>query len=63
MINQELPKCLSCRLTGKSEEDKQEQALDFIYRVTGLSKSKYQVEDYEMQIIGPIAYFTRIKGE
>lgn len=62
MINQELPHCLSCRLTGKSEEDKQEQALDFIYRVTGLSKSKYQVDDYEMKIVNQIAYFTR-KGE
>jgi len=63
LINQELPKCLSCRLTGKSDEDKEEQALDFIYRVTRLSKSKYQADDYEMQIIGSIAYFTRIKGE
>jgi len=61
LINQELPKCLSCRLTGKSVEEKEEQALDFIYRVTGLSKSKYQVEDYEMQIVNQIAYFTRIK--
>ncbi len=60
MINQELPHCLSCRLTGKSEEDKQEQAKEFISKK--LSKSKYALDDYEMQIVGLTAYFTR-KGE
>ena len=60
MINQDLPKCLSCRLTGKSEEDKQEQAEEFIGKK--LSKSKYTPDDYEMKIIGTTAYFTR-KGE
>jgi len=60
MINNDLPKCLSCRLTGKSEEDKIIQAEEFISKK--LSKSKYTPDDYEMQIVGLTAYFTR-KGE
>jgi len=60
MINQDLPKCLSCQLTGKSEEDKQKQAEEFIGKK--LSKSKYTPDDYQMQIVNNTAYFSR-KGE
>jgi len=62
LITQDLPHCLSCRLTGKSEEEKQTQAKDFIKNAINLAKSKYEVDDYEMQIINNAAYFTR-KGE
>jgi len=60
MINQELPILLSCRLTGKSVEEKEKQAEEFISKK--LSKSKYTADDYQMQIINNTAYFSR-KGE
>jgi len=56
MINQELPICLSCRLTGKSEEEKERQAEEFIGKK--LSKSKYTPDDYQMQIVNNTAFFT-----
>jgi len=62
LITQELPILISCRLTGKSEEEKQTQAEDFIKNAIRLAQSKYTTEDYEMQIINNAAYFTR-KGE
>ena len=58
MINQELPVLINFRLTSKIKEDKIIQAEEFLSNLIKRSKSKYKVEDYSMQIVNSVAYFT-----
>ena len=63
ILNQELPDLMTCDISvaGKDEVARMDLATEHIKRILTLSQSKRKPENYKIQLVNNIAYFTLVR--